>query len=290
MKQRLLVLLGLALFVLLNVWAFWYLPSTAAPGGRERERQLKVVRLRETWAENDSISLDSPDLPNRIDHILADDCDSLPTGAARLSLADLDESERTDLRTAVLGLLHAYSAGNPKAVVNYMRDRGETLDHEGMRTLAQQYFVQELGESVDYARGMSDEDVYVAFWSAQGKPEWGELIAECSCCTLWTLAAPGEDPKHVKLGEELTGVFGGARTWTHNFVPMASGTVTAAGNSSSRPLFADVALIIVHSKSLRSEPAPYIFRFTYNTSSHKWQPFMVTRAHAFDDAPIALPF
>lgn len=85
------------------------------------------------------------------------------------------------------------------------------------------------------------------------------------------------------IGASMISTFNGANTWGHNFTPR---------RGAARPggFLADVTLVVEHGDALRDEPAPYFYRFRYNDTAGKWQPFLQVRANAFDDAPDCVPF
>jgi len=266
-SSRIWALLVIALLVAVNVWVFY--PATSKPRSLAEAKLEFVENERRTWADSDVIPLGDEALESIIEKMQSDQCFELPRGAVPVSVAELSDDARRDLPVAVAGLCRAYLTDTAKAVVEYMRERGETLGPVNSQQWRQ--ILQKQGHLVPPLGG-DDDDLRLAeaFWlSADNGAHWELLRPGGSCWRVYRVSQYGEEIAS-SLGKIETGMWDGVKSYRHRFT--AKHTVPDELRSTGTLLLCDVKLVIDHDESLRSITVPYYVRFWWSTADHRWHP------------------
>lgn len=265
-SSRIWALIVIAILLAINVWVFY--PTNTEPRSLAEVKLEFIENERRTWADSDVVPLDDESLDSTIEKLHAEKCLLLPQGAVALSDADLSEEARRDLPIAIGGLCRAYHTDTAKAVVEYMRGRGETL---GPVNSAQwRELLQEKGHQVP--RGGTDEELRLAeaFWvMADKEAHWESLRPGGSCWRLYRVTQYGEKIAS-SLGVGETDMWDGVTSFRHRFTPQK--TVTDELRTKGIMTLCDVKLVIDHDEALRSASVPYYIRFWWSTTDQRWHP------------------
>jgi hypothetical protein len=183
----------------------------------------------------------------------------------------------------VTGLLKAYRAGTPDAVINYMSGRGKVMGQD-QRTFMERALIK---RGIQELEKLSNEEVYRTMWTAfKFDAHWRGLVADSSCRQFWdgksvpfnrvrgfnqiiTMGKPLEQSDY--LVQLLRGTLSGP----HNFVS-TKGSLEDAHKSGAQVLLCDVQLVMELDESFSHARVPYLIRFWFNDALQKWQPFEKT--------------
>lgn len=290
-------LLGILVVVSLNLTVFiWkFLPrkdipvpeSVAASRRGEIDRLARARAMKAEWKQGSLQSIATfTSLHELASPTAQGECFKVPNEATRLALNDLPSAQQDDLDRAVSGLVKAYAADSPDAVLEYMAARGKRLSNDRMKQY-RSLLVEADGLELSLVDSLSDEDVYRQSWtSSQARSHWQELVSGATCWSIWksTAADLSELRNPMSLADELFEVFQKVRSWTHNFTSDAEDTVATP------ILVADFRLLIQHDSDLKGERAPYLVRFWYNPALDRWQPIVLARIATFPNAPMSIQF
>lgn len=291
--RRYIVLWTLILaFVAANVIVFCFWPSSPIPTNSRRvmhvnpdvsqaavtERLSKAESLMREWNRGISVELSSPTLRERVADIPKGGCLGLTAKAVEIPPKQISDEALSDLQDAVAGLLRAYSTSQPEQVIQYMAERGKTVDPSLKRSFTRSIQKRQEGSVAD----LSLEDLYITDWKLQNlNPHWKGLIV-ASCCEVFF---DGRDVPYVDLtsfntdyvtnsgavASQLVDTMSTLFTFRHSFVP-TQGDLQADLASGMQVLCADVLLIIELDKTVFGVKKPYLVRFWHNSEVNKWQP------------------
>lgn len=258
------------------------------------KNDAKASKLITEWNEAEVTSLQSEDLAKAVQVISSKNCRKMPKGAAAIDRGSLSPYQDADLNSAIIGLLKAYGASNPIAVIDYMRDRGKSFDSRLQPVLKKT--LSRRGQSD--LEGMSDSDLYIRLWKTlKIQSQWSGVVASESCVQLWdgnNIAADqitqfdwNEATNPGAMETELKGVFRGIETLRHHF-DTVKGSLEKQLIGDRPVLLADVRLIIEFNESKFNEKAAYLCRFWFNSNADKWQP-IVLLGFASHPGSISLP-
>ena len=297
MQRRHLIWL-LATFVSFNlgilIWVWRHSSRSPLDDQREaRERASKEFEktsalaydLIATWNSNPTLALTSNELEAQIRSLPDNGCVQLPNGAIPVAIDSLPTQVRSDLDTAITGLLRAYVIGGPNPMINYMRERGQKLNPAIRKAIETSLSKR----GVPNSAALSDEDLYRRMWiTFAGNSHWSGVVIKSSCRQSWDgknvpLAGlkrfdinSSEDTSSAELEQAayLFRIFHGDDSPRHSFIS-TTGSLEEATKKHERLLLCDTQLIIELDESQFHVKAAYLVRFWFNNRLQKWQPVTI---------------
>lgn len=246
------------------------------------KRRAHAADLMEKWSEDRAVPIASDDLPTIVATISSVDRLFAPREAKPYARSELSAEQSADLNAAIVGMLRAYATDEAETVIQYMRDRGKTVDHEARKTL--ESALRKHGQAEFDA--LNDEQLFANLWAAiPCRSHWFGLLIDSTCLQLWdgtglTRAVvsrfeASEIKDSTAPAAELFTSFGGMSKRRHHFRPL-DGSLDDALASSGPVLFADVQLVVECDESWMRSKSPALCRFWYNATSAKWQPIVLS--------------
>ena len=278
MKSKQTYVLLVVVFVLVNALLLWFRygrsgPAWNAHGARIAALQEKQAKQVLAWDSMESLPPEA----------FVEELKTLTTKALRTKCGGLEEfgegpvelspEEEADLAVAVGGFVEAYADGTPNALVDYMRNRGETLRPVYVAIL-REVLEKEMGiPSEEVGAATTDLAVLELLEKTQGKRyNWVGILPSEFCIHAWKSGAMlGANEKTTALGGSYTGLFGRQARYSHTFGG-PDGCEWDFGKEGPY-LFADVKLVVEHGASRFSERSPYYVRLCYDQKDTRWHPF-----------------
>ena len=238
------------------------------------------LELLAAWEKGEVESLDSRDLAKIVSSITDKGTFPVPENGTKVVLDSLAVETRNDLNNAIVGLLRAYcSELHTTAIIAYMKERNERLDHAQMDQVRIKLH-QRLKLSNDDLNAMSDDDVFRLFRGDDVQSHWTGIQSKASCVQVWKTSEVLSKDVLAEFGKEYWSVFPGVSIYHHNFRPKNSLDDELQNNGSV--LVVDVKLLVRLGDKLLNRTAPYFVRFWFCTADKKWHPLQLVRTEAGD--------
>jgi hypothetical protein len=265
---------GLAVFVLANLGVLlWRSRAHSIPRGAKQEQLDEQARRVNSWLASRAISFqDKTAWVEAIKQMPYGGCVEVPDQAQEISKETIERDgvALPRLLDAVVDLLTVYSENSPELLVEYMRDHGEQPASQSIDALRQ--IVANLRSvPISSVSDLSAEEVVAAVWKENDlNSRWSAVLDGGSCYSFWRYqAVPGEDIEE-SFGATDGLVFENLCKSVHQFEPVRP--ISDALRSDGSVLFADVKILIQFSPDYYSKPAPYYFRFWYDSRDQVWHP------------------
>ena len=281
-------------FVALNLVGFG-LTHQRRLAETEMRREMMELRARrsdalEEWHLEESIPINTPACQRALGDLKRAE-EALPViGASPLSMDELSADVSRDLTKAIHGLMSAYRTGTPKALINYMESRGETLDEQCLAKLVD-YLIENHGFKPEEVEQLSRRQQFEMSWDAFGiDPTWRALVASHSSITLWDCDKTSADT--LSRHEGLDG--GDVKLWRrrgiryHNF--SNSDDRISDQSETSGVKVADVRMLIKHKGKGARSICPYSVRFWYSDARKQWVPHLMVQFKTSSDITHRLMF
>jgi hypothetical protein len=293
MRYRKFLAISIVVAVLLNALLIYLRVSKRlstndlAAGGRiaRAERAAEIAKLDVAaaeliaeWNQGNVTPLDPKNLLESVKLLPSQDCLSILGGSTLIRKADLTPHQIDDLNLAIAGLLTAFGANDPKALIDYMRERDKQFANR-FRPILIKALLRRGQTNVD---GLSGEELYVRMWNAMRlNTHWSGFVAPSSCLQVWDGSSLSieqiarfdttEAMVRESSAAKLFSIFRGSETLRHHFEP-TKGTLDTALLNDETLLLADVKLIVELDDKHFNDKSAYFTRFWFNDIAEKWQP------------------
>src|SRR4029077_10617535 len=98
--------------------------------------------------------------------------------------------ERSELADALSGLIRAYIAGTPEAVLEFMEGRGEKLSPPSVDAF-RKMLIDETGMKAASVNNLNDKEVFLKYASLiHIQSHWESLVPSEGCVQYWKAAKP----------------------------------------------------------------------------------------------------
>lgn len=225
----------------------------------------------EKWNDMRRLKLTDDNISTFVNALLSKTTLPVPTRATEVSLDSMTESQKGDIREALMGFFRAYREDVPSPVYEYLAvSRGHTQ------------FIPQVKESVlDAARQSgtplasdADSEAFAFVWNMGSRGiGWEALLEKSGLCCFWETNAPLTPDQSVQMVLEDPALFGNTTSMPHLFtVSLRMQENLERGN---KLLFCDVFFVAELNKAKDQDFCATGMRFWFDEAEMKWVPNML---------------
>lgn len=238
------------------------------------EQQGEKGQTQIEWFSQTSTLIRHDDLVGLVQELESPECLTLPKGANRVWLRDLDGNVRLQLEQAVVDLICAYAVDTPEAIQKYMEARGESIRPE-MIDVYRSVLVEKHGVELPALNALPNEQLFRTWWeNGRVSSHWRGIVLESSCLIVWKSGSVPPDRIRDSLahGPDQKAYWDFTYVRARHFQSPAGHSLEDEHRSRGNVLLADFSILIEHDEELMGDRIPYLFRFWYDSQDALWHP------------------